>query len=431
MKKITLNGLIYGMAVAAMLWLGAGTAFAQKEKAQKQPKAYKTIPSSSFFTVNAEYLGGYRPDQFFSAQVPAFGFKAGTMRNVGWYVGAMTNFNFKGAFVSCEEADIVAESTSTTYFDALAGITLRYWKPFSFHLGLGYSYRSFNNQTVYGQWAHIPSHTAQGPAMAAGFMLHLGGFVVSAEVLGSYNLQGLNDFNYHVDKTRLTFGLKAGLGVCIPYNYRSEYRDRTPLVIQVPAIPTSEQPVETASERVEPTDQDLSQPKSQEIRLVEQDVLPNVITLPVSQLSQGWVTVSGEVVNEGAEAVTERGVCWGTDPYPTVTGTHTSDGEGPGYFTTVVSGLQSGKTYYIRAYAGTRSGVRYGNAVSVTLPDVPQTQPTMPQQPAPPAFQQPMMPPQSAAPASQQPPMPQPPVAPSEPANNGEQNPERDQNVDN
>ena len=177
--------------IAAVLTSGAGMLSAQQDATSRKVPFFKTLPSASFLTVNAEYLGGYRPDQFFSAQVPAFGFKAGTMRNVGWYVGAMTNFKFKGAFVTCTEDDITYTATSSTYFDALAGITLRYWAPLSFHLGLGYSYRSFNNETVYGQWAHLPSNISQGPAAAAGFMFHLGGFVVSAEVVGSYNLQGI------------------------------------------------------------------------------------------------------------------------------------------------------------------------------------------------------------------------------------------------
>jgi opacity protein-like surface antigen len=420
---------IVHILLVSLLLLNSDEVFAQRQSLDDKDKrtpAYKSIPSSSFFTINAEYLSGYRPNRYFSAQVPAFGFKAGTMRNVGWYIGVMTNFNFKGAFVTCDESEINVGRTSSTYFDALAGITLRYWKPFSFHIGLGYSYRSFNNETIYGQWAHLSSHTAQGPAASAGFMLHLGSFVVSAEVIGTYNLQGVNDIRYRVDKTRFSLGLKAGLGLCIPYNYRGGDWKHSSLGIEGPSMTMPERRADAVPDSKVLLDTGVAQMRVAVQQPTSHDIFPKVVTLPVSQLSQGFVTVCGEVVEEGPEPVTERGVCWGTSQYPTITGEHTSDGEGIGYFTTVVSGMKPGKTYYIRAFAGTRSGVRYGNTVSVTLPDIPQMpaggnqppapmlqQPVPPQQPVAPAVQQTVPPQQPVAPAVQQPVPPQQPVAPA------------------
>lgn len=404
---------------------------AQKNNKSGKIPLYKTIPSSSFLTINAEYLGGYRPDQFFSAQVPAFGFKAGTMRNVGWFVSGMTNFNFKGAFVTCAEDDINPIVTSSSYFEALAGITLRYWKPFSFHLGLGYCYRSFNNETIYGQWAHTPNHTAQGPAVTAGLMLHLGGFVVSAEFLTSYNMQGINNFDYHVDKTRLTFGAKAGIGVCIPYNYRVLPQNQNPYpTTQAPQYYPVPEPTKQNTPAPEIVKVDAPVQKAEPVKVIEKPIQPEIITLPVSQLNPGWITISGEVAIEGDEPVLERGICWGTTYYPSVTGRHTSDGSGKGYFTTVISDLEPGTLYYFRAYAGTQSGIRYGNTVSVSIPNAPKapvapiqplqgTQnpptPQPPVMPTPPAAPQtPMVPQQQAAP--QQPAAPQQQAAPQQPA---------------
>ena len=379
---------------------------AQKNNKKGKIPLYKTIYPSSFFTINAEYLGGYRPDQTFNPQTPAFGFKAGTMRNVGWYLSAMTNFQFKGTFTTCEESEVVEGNTSSSYFDVLGGITLRYWKPLSFHLGLGYSYRSFNNETIYGQWAHVANHTAQGPAAALGFMFHLGGFVVSAEVLGSYNLQGFNISNYTVDKTRLTFGAKAGLGVCIPYNNRSLFNEQTTTTPAAPAEPIFYyQPTEkekVVENVAAPTPAPAPAPQPTPEPAVKSDVL-TVVTLPVSQLNPGGsITICGEVANEGDEPVTERGICWGTTYYPSVTGPHTSDGSGKGYFTTVISDLQPGTLYYFRAYAGTQSGIRYGNTVSVSIPDAPKA-PVAPVAPVAPT--QPVQ-------GTNNPPMPQPPVMP-------------------
>lgn len=412
------RALRYHLAILfmAVLVLGCGSASAQKDKGEKRVPGYKTIPSASFFTVNAEYLGGYRPDQFFNPQVPAFGFKLGTMRNVGWFVGAMTNFNFKGAFVTCDESEIIPGSTSSSYFEAFGGITLRYWRPLSFHLGLGYSYRSFNNETVFGQWAHMPLRIAQGPMATAGFMFHLGGFVISAEVVGSYNMQGLNMSNYQVDKTRFTFGAKAGLGICIPYKYRDEFDTRSrkstyntpgPVTVNQPAAPEkAEQSQANANQSPnKPQENNIensrieAEPKSTSL---PQNSVLTVVTLPVTQLAPGWLTVCGEVADEGEEPVIERGICWSTSPYPSVTGPHSSDGQGTGYFTTAVSDLLPGTLYYFRAYAGTRSGIRYGNTISVTIPNFPQ--PAI-QQPQPPTRPTPVTP--AATPA---------PPAPSAPA---------------
>ena len=391
--------------VVALLIGGTSGAFAQKDKNANKVPAYKTIPSASFLTIHAEYLGGYRPDQFFNPQVPAFGFKAGTMRNVGWFVGAMTNFIFKGTFVTCEPDEIVEDVTSTSYFEDLAGITLRYWHPLSFHLGLGYTYRSFNNQTIYGQWGHLSNHIAQGPMLTAGFMFHLGGFVVSAEAVGAYNVQGIKLSDYPVDKSRAIFGAKVGLGICIPYKYRSDYTPRSqqaapapyvapvPVPAPVPApapVPVPvEQPVEPVKAKVvtpqpapdQPAPvQTVTVPAEPAVKAsaVKETATLTVSTLPVTQLNPGWLTVCGEVTGDGVEPVTERGICWGTTPYPTLTGAHTSDGSGDGFFTTVIPDLQPGTIYYFRAYAGTRSEVRYGNTISVNLPELPK-QPTTPQ----------------------------------------------------
>lgn len=410
MKRIIILATIF----AAFTMLIPSNLSAQKGKTNGKIPLYKTIYPSSFFTINAEYIGGYRPDQFFSPQTPAFGFKAGTMRNVGWYVSAMTNFKFKGTFTTCEASDILEGSTSTSYFDVLGGITLRYWKPLSFHLGIGYSYSSFNNETTYGQWAHVPSHIAQGPTASAGFMLHLGGFVISAEVLGNYNVQGLHNIDYHVDKTRFSFGAKAGLGVCIPYNTQTLYQDdilprATHDTVYFQVVPTAQAPTPVQAPVVvntppaEPAQTVPQATVKQETVAVSPASSTNnqqfVVTMPITQLFPGGITISGQVLDSDGEPVVERGICWGTTPYPSVTGQHTSDGSGLGYFTTTVSHLEPNTIYYFRAYAGTQSGIRYGNVVSVTLPPAaqqPQQYVTAPQMPAPP--QVPVVAPQAPIP---------------------------------
>ena len=104
------------------------------------------------------------------------------------------------------------------------------------------------------------------------------------------------------------------------------------------------------------------------------EALPVVTTSAVSNITVDGsyinATCGGNVTDEGAYAVTARGVCWSTSQNPTVSDSHTTDGSGLGSFTSNITGLTSGETYYVRAYATNSSGTAYGNQVSLTLPMV-------------------------------------------------------------
>lgn len=74
----------------------------------------------------------------------------------------------------------------------------------------------------------------------------------------------------------------------------------------------------------------------------------------------------GNVTGEGGDPVTARGVCWSTGTGPLVTGPHTTDGAGPGTFTSSITGLLSFTKYFVRAYATNSNGTTYGEEVSFT-----------------------------------------------------------------
>ena len=69
----------------------------------------------------------------------------------------------------------------------------------------------------------------------------------------------------------------------------------------------------------------------------------------------------GTVLSDGGGDVTARGLCWSTIPNPTIADNHTSDGAGIGTFTSNISGLTAGQTYYVRSYATNSSSTSYGN----------------------------------------------------------------------
>ncbi len=93
---------------------------------------------------------------------------------------------------------------------------------------------------------------------------------------------------------------------------------------------------------------------------------PGVSTRGVSSTTRTSTVSGGNVSGDGGAPVSARGVCWSTLPDPTVADDHTTDGSGTGNFTSQVTGLTTGTTYYIRAYAVNSLGTGYGNTVSFT-----------------------------------------------------------------
>jgi len=92
--------------------------------------------------------------------------------------------------------------------------------------------------------------------------------------------------------------------------------------------------------------------------------LPAVTTTAVSGITETSAQTGGEVVDDGREVVTVRGVCWNTSPGPTISDSKTIDGGGTGNFSSALTGLNKGTTYYVRAYATNSEGTGYGNEQS-------------------------------------------------------------------
>ena len=94
--------------------------------------------------------------------------------------------------------------------------------------------------------------------------------------------------------------------------------------------------------------------------------LPTVTTTNVSNITQTTATSGGNVTSDGGANVTARGVCWSTSQNPTISNSHTTDGNGIGRFTSNITGLTANTTYYIRAYATNEKGTSYGEEKSFT-----------------------------------------------------------------
>jgi len=98
-----------------------------------------------------------------------------------------------------------------------------------------------------------------------------------------------------------------------------------------------------------------------EISFTTSPILPEVFTSSLIDLSSTEISVDCEVVSDGGDPVTVRGVCWSTSVSPTIALiTKTDDGTGEGVFTSNVTGLIHSTKYYIRAYATNGLGTSYG-----------------------------------------------------------------------
>ena len=93
-----------------------------------------------------------------------------------------------------------------------------------------------------------------------------------------------------------------------------------------------------------------------------------VHTLSVSDVTASRLRAEGEVIRDGGSEVRECGFCWGTEHNPTIEGLHAKASSGLGMFGCYFSGLERGRTNYIRAYAINAESVAYGNELEL-VPD--------------------------------------------------------------
>ena len=98
--------------------------------------------------------------------------------------------------------------------------------------------------------------------------------------------------------------------------------------------------------------------------------IPTVTTDHISAITQTSAIGGGDVTFGGGHSVSARGVCWSTNPIPTIASSKTTDGTGSGSFTSNLTGLSPNTSYYVRAYATNNLGTGYGTERSfTTLPE--------------------------------------------------------------
>ena len=103
---------------------------------------------------------------------------------------------------------------------------------------------------------------------------------------------------------------------------------------------------------------------------------PTVTTTAVSGVTSTTATAGGNVTNDGGSPITQSGVIYSTSP---ITDTNSTTGgdiiynavNGTGPFSTSLTGLQPGTTYYVTTFAVNAAGISYGVTQTFTTPPTP------------------------------------------------------------
>jgi hypothetical protein len=95
-----------------------------------------------------------------------------------------------------------------------------------------------------------------------------------------------------------------------------------------------------------------------------------VVTSPATSITAIGASVSSEITVGGAAAISAKGICWNTTGTPTTADDKTSDGTGTGVFSSSMTGLNPGTTYFVRAYATNAGGTSYSNQISFTTEEL-------------------------------------------------------------
>ncbi|RQO65319.1 hypothetical protein DBR43_31240 [Pedobacter sp. KBW06] len=108
-----------------------------------------------------------------------------------------------------------------------------------------------------------------------------------------------------------------------------------------------------------------------EIELNTADIISATFSFtPMFIIGSTLAATDVEVLTDGGNAVTEKGICWSTSANPTIANNklkHNSTGTGK--FRTMIKGLNEKTDYHVRAYAVNAKGVSYSADVSFkTIP---------------------------------------------------------------
>jgi len=103
-------------------------------------------------------------------------------------------------------------------------------------------------------------------------------------------------------------------------------------------------------------------------------IAPSLTTTAASSITKYAASAGGTITSNGGSVITASGICWSTTATPTTSDFKSTDGITSGTFTSSITGLSAGTTYYVRAYATNAIGTSYGANQSFTTLSTPPSQ---------------------------------------------------------
>jgi hypothetical protein len=96
--------------------------------------------------------------------------------------------------------------------------------------------------------------------------------------------------------------------------------------------------------------------------------LASITTSSIGSVTDSSAMSGGNVTSNGGSTVTAKGICWSTSSGSAniSLSTKTVDGTGNGSYSSSITGLSPGTTYYVKAYATNGAGTSYGNEQAFT-----------------------------------------------------------------
>lgn len=145
----------------------------------------------TFVTLNGAYS---------SAPQTAFGLTFGRVKKMGWYVSAMSNFNFVGFNTVDEDYEevILTGNTASTRLSVMGGLITRIAGPVYLKLGAGYGMIVRACETISGEYVEYTPNTYKGVDLSAGLQLNLRNITIGIDAVTT---------NFQMTEVRLGIGV--------------------------------------------------------------------------------------------------------------------------------------------------------------------------------------------------------------------------------